>query len=46
MDRAEAAGRLGAVTHDGICHHITTPDDLDRINAHYAARRPNGPKVA
>jgi MurNAc alpha-1-phosphate uridylyltransferase len=46
MDRAEAAGRLGALVHDGLCHHITAPDDLDRINAFYASRRPGGPKVA
>lgn len=38
MDRAESQGRLAALEHDGICHHITTPDDLDRVNAHYAAR--------
>lgn len=41
MDRAEAQGRLAALEHDGICHHITTPDDLDRVNAHYAATRSN-----
>lgn len=33
MDQAEAAGRLAALVHDGVCHHITTPDDLDRVNA-------------
>jgi len=36
MDRAEEQGRLAALEHDGICHHITTPADLDRVNAHYA----------
>jgi MurNAc alpha-1-phosphate uridylyltransferase len=42
MDRAEAQGRLAALEHDGICHHITTPDDLDRVNAHYAAMHHEG----
>ncbi len=46
MDRAEAQGRLGCLVHDGVCHHITAPDDLDRINAHYAAPRSGGPQVA
>lgn len=49
MDRAEAAGKLGALVHDGICHHITAPDDLDRINLHYAKQGgplQGGPKVA
>lgn len=46
MDRAEAQGRLGALVHDGVCHHVTTPDDLARINAHYAARPPHGPQAA
>ena len=48
MDRAEAAGRLGALEHDGTCHHITTPDDLNRVNAHYTEKTPHktGSKVA
>lgn len=46
MDRAEEQGRLRALLHDGTCHHITTPDDLARINAHYAGRPPRGPKAA
>lgn len=48
MDKAEAAGRLAAVEHDGVCHHISTPDDLARVNAHFATHSPvsGGPKVA
>jgi MurNAc alpha-1-phosphate uridylyltransferase len=37
MDRAEAAGRLYAIVHDGDWYHVTTPGDLERINAHLAA---------
>ncbi len=37
MDRAEAANRLYGLVHDGAWHHISTPDDLDRVNAAYAA---------
>lgn len=33
MDRAEQAGRLKGLVHDGEWYHITTPDDLDRVNA-------------
>lgn len=32
MDRAEAAGRLYALVHDGAWYHITTPDDLTQID--------------
>jgi len=39
MDRAERQGRLGAVVHDGICHHISTPADLDRVNAHLTPQK-------
>ncbi len=47
MDKAESEGRLGALVHDGVCHHVSTPDDLARVNAHYAQRLlPGGPKVA
>ena len=48
MDQAQAAGRLAAMEHDGVCHHITTPDDLDRVNAHFLTHTPHpaGPKVA
>jgi len=31
MDEAEQAGRLKAVIHDGDWHHISTPQDLERI---------------
>lgn len=33
MDRAQAQGRLYGLVHDGNWHHISTPDDLDRVNA-------------
>ncbi|MBU0800726.1 MAG: nucleotidyltransferase family protein [Alphaproteobacteria bacterium] len=33
MDRAESKGRLYALVHDGAWYHITTPEDLDQINA-------------
>lgn len=32
MDKAEQEGRLYAHIHDGDWHHISTPDDLDRVN--------------
>lgn len=32
MDRAEAAGRLYALEHDGAWHHISTPSDLEAVN--------------
>ena len=32
MDRAEREGRLFAHVHDGDWHHISTPEDLDRVN--------------
>lgn len=32
MDKAQAAGRLHAIVHDGEWHHISTPADLDRVN--------------
>ncbi len=32
MDEAQASGRLYAVVHDGEWHHISTPEDLDRVN--------------
>lgn len=37
-DRAMAAGRLGAVVHDGIWFHLSTPDDLARAEAVLEAR--------
>jgi MurNAc alpha-1-phosphate uridylyltransferase len=36
MDRAQKTGRLGGLVHDGTCHHISTPEDLIRVNAHFA----------
>ncbi len=37
MDRAEAQGRLYGLIHDGEWHHISTPDDLARVNGHLTA---------
>jgi MurNAc alpha-1-phosphate uridylyltransferase len=33
MDAAEQSGRLGAQVHKGTWHHLTTPDDVNRVNA-------------
>lgn len=33
MDAAEQAGRLAGQVHRGVWHHLTTPDDVDRVNA-------------
>jgi MurNAc alpha-1-phosphate uridylyltransferase len=33
LDRAESQGRLRALIHDGDWHHISTPADLERVNA-------------
>lgn len=33
MDRAEAAGRLYGLAHDGLWHHLSTPGDVARVNA-------------
>ena len=35
MDEAQEKGRLHAIIHDGDWHHISTPDDLDVVNAQY-----------
>jgi MurNAc alpha-1-phosphate uridylyltransferase len=40
MDRAEAQGKLYALMHDGDWHHISTPSDLERVNAAIAAQNP------
>ncbi|PZP55621.1 MAG: nucleotidyltransferase family protein [Micavibrio aeruginosavorus] len=32
MDKAEKEGRLFAHVHDGDWHHISTPEDLERVN--------------
>ncbi len=31
-DRALEAGRLGAIVHDGVWFHLSTPEDLERAN--------------
>ena len=48
MDRAQKAGRLGALVHDGNCYHISTPADLADVNNHLhkTGTAKNGPKVA
>ena len=33
MDQAEKKGRLYGLMHDGDWHHISTPEDLERVNA-------------
>ncbi|MDE8344795.1 MAG: nucleotidyltransferase family protein [Acidocella sp.] len=37
-DRSLAAGRLGAMVHDGVWFHLSTPDDLASAEAALAAR--------
>lgn len=37
-DRALAAGRLGAIVHDGVWFHLSTPEDLETAEAVLAAR--------
>src|ERR1700722_5681788 len=32
-DQALEAGRLGAIVHDGVWFHLSTPEDLERANA-------------
>ena len=36
MDKAEQDGRLKAIVHDGDWHHISTPQDLEQVNAVFA----------
>lgn len=38
MDRAEKAGRLYGLEHDGDWHHISTPEDLFAVNRAMAGR--------
>ncbi len=38
MDRAEKEGRLYGLIHDGAWHHISTPKDLNRVNAAIATQ--------
>ena len=33
LDRAEGGGRLRGLAHDGAWYHITSAEDLDRVNA-------------
>lgn len=40
MDRAQAAGRLYALVHDGDWHHISTPQDLAAVNAAFEKNEP------
>lgn len=40
MDKAEQAGRLYGLVHKGNWHHISTPEDLDRVNAALAQVTP------
>lgn len=35
MDRAERAGRFYALVHDGDWHHISTPQDLERVRENF-----------
>ncbi len=37
-DKAIEAGRLGAIVHDGVWFHLSTPDDLERADAVLDAR--------
>lgn len=37
MDAAQKKGRLFGLVHDGDWHHLSTPDDLDRVNAAWRA---------
>ena len=37
LDEAEQNGRLFGVINKGDWHHISTPEDLEKVNAHYAA---------
>lgn len=38
MDKAEKDGRLHALEHDGAWHHISTPEDLASVDAHFKRR--------
>jgi MurNAc alpha-1-phosphate uridylyltransferase len=39
MDRAQEQGKLFGMVHDGEWYHITTPDDLDRVNGALAEKK-------
>ena len=36
LDEAQNNKRLYGIIHDGAWHHISTPDDLTSVNAHYS----------
>jgi MurNAc alpha-1-phosphate uridylyltransferase len=36
LDEAQQQGRLYGIVHDGIWHHISTPEDLEAVNGHKA----------
>ena len=38
MDGAEAKGRLYGLAHDGDWHHISTPEELERVEAAHSAQ--------
>lgn len=37
LDKAQQQGRLYGIVHDGIWHHISTPEDLEAVNGHKTA---------
>lgn len=39
MDKAQARGRLYGLVHDADWYHISTAEDLDRVNAHLGAQK-------
>ncbi len=39
MDKAEQAGRLYGLEHDGDWHHISTPEDLAAVNQAMADKK-------
>lgn len=45
MDRAEEEGKLYALIHDGEWHHISTPNDLERVNEAMANNTPEKQEV-
>jgi MurNAc alpha-1-phosphate uridylyltransferase len=38
LDRTEREGRLYGLVHDGLWHHISAPDDLERADRFYTER--------
>lgn len=39
MDKAQSAQRLFGLAHTGEWHHISTPEELERVEAHYQQQR-------